>query len=70
MSLDDQKQRLQSARALSLFVLVFSVFVSMVVFFTSEKRDIYDYLLMVFVPLGLTLISYFVVLYNDPDASD
>jgi hypothetical protein len=51
-------------------MLIFSVFVSGVIFFTNEDLDIYDCLLMVFVPVGLTLIAYFVVLYNDPDASD
>lgn len=70
MTLDDEKMRLRSAKAVSLFAFVFSVFVSVVIFFTNEDLDIYDYLLMVFVPVGLTLITYFVVLYNDPDASD
>ena len=70
VTLDDEKMRLRSAKAVSLFAFVFSVFVSVVIFFTNEDLDIYDYLLMVFVPVGLTLISYFVVLNNDPDASD
>ena len=70
VTLDDEKMRLRSAKAVSLLFLVGSVFVSVVIFFTNEDLDIYDYLLMVFVPVGLTLISYFVVLNNDPDASD
>ena len=68
--MNDGKLRLRSARAVSLFVLIFSVFVSMVIFFKNEGLNLYDYLLMVFIPLGLTLISYFVVLHNDPDSSD
>ena len=70
MTSDDEKLRLRSAKAVSLFTLVFSVFVSVVIFFNNEDLDIYDYLLMVFVPVGLILIAYFVVLHNDPDASD
>jgi hypothetical protein len=70
VTLNEEKLRLRSARSVSLFMLIFSVFVSGVIFFTNEDLDIYDCLLMVFVPVGLTLIAYFVVLYNDPDASD
>lgn len=70
MPMHGHEQRSRSAKAVSLFVLVFSIFVSGVIFFTTERLEFSDYVLMVFVPLGLTLITYFVVLYNDPDASD
>jgi amino acid permease len=67
MSINGQKR---SARAVSLFVFVFSVFVSGIVFFKNESLDVYDYLLMVLAPLVIALITYFTVLHNDPDAPD
>lgn len=66
----EQEQRLRSARAVSLFTLVFSIFVSALVYFKNENLDISDYLLIFLSPLGLSLIAYFVVLHNDPESSD
>ena len=58
------------ARAVSLFVFVFLVFVSGIIFFKNEHLDVLDYLLMVLCPLIITPIFYFVVLHNDPNTSD
>lgn len=70
MSTAEQKHRSRSARAVSLFTLVFSIFVSALIYFKNENLDISDYLLIFLSPLGLSLIAYFVVLHNDPESSD
>lgn len=67
---DDKKERLRSARAVSLFMLVFSIVVSALIYFKNENLDVGDYLLIFLNPLGLTLIAYFVVLHNDPESSE
>jgi len=60
----------KSAKFVSTLLFLFGCTVSLVIFFTQEKLDIFDYFLMLLAPLALSFFSYFVVLHHDPNASD
>lgn len=60
----------KSAKFISIFVFIFMCTVSIVIFYTQEKLDVFDYLLMFLSPIALSIFAYFVILHHDPNASD
>ena len=66
----EKEAQKKSAKFVSAFAFLFSCTVSTVIFFTEEKLDVFDYLLMFLSPLVLGILSYFVVLHHDPNVSD
>jgi len=66
----ESESQKKCAKFVSAFVFLFSCTVSAVIFFTQEKLDVYDYILMLVSPFVLSIIFFFVVLHHDPNASD
>ena len=66
----EKEPKRKSAKFVSLFVFLFMCTVSVVIYFTQEKLDVFDYILVLASPFALSIFSYFVVLHNDPNASD
>ncbi len=58
------------ALALGTLMFTFMSVVSLVIFYTEERRDLADCLLIVGAPFAMAMLAYLVGLYHDPNASD
>ena len=66
----DTESKKKSAKFVSTSVFIFSCIVSAIIFFTQEKLDAFDYILLLLSPPVLCIFFYFVVYHHDPKASD
>ena len=66
----ETESKSKSAKFVGTFVFIFMCAVSAIIFFTEEKLDVFDYILMFVSPFALSALTYFVVLHHDPNASD
>lgn len=67
MELNKKKK---SAKSVSLFVFIFMVLVSAVIYIKSDTLDMVSYLLIMGAPFVMFTFFYLVVLHHDPNAND
>ena len=59
-----------TARNLGMLFFCVMSLVSIVVFLTEDRLDVFGYILIIGAPFGLGAFGYFVGLHNDPTSSD
>jgi hypothetical protein len=64
------KKARRTAKAMGLLAFGFMGLVSLVVFFSDDNLNIFDYSLILGAPPALGALFYFVGLHHDPSASD
>ena len=58
------------AKSVSLLSFIFMSLVAVVVLFTEEQMNVFDYLLILGAPFLLSALFYFVVLHHDANSSE